>query len=181
MSDFKKVVYETAYRRLAEFFPDDKAKLLALCLVAQTQWETGNYTSNIFKNNNNVGGYKTYPGSTYQKFPVPSGANPAYGYYANIQDSTLEIADWIKRRKADFETVKAVADYAMALKKNKYYEDTVANYSNGLAFYYSALITDGFASVENLVSGKFSKDDIKPLGILAASIALGILLIRKVF
>lgn len=181
MSEIKSVVYNTALKRLSESFPEDISKQLALCLVAQTQWETANYTSNVFKKNNNVGGYKTYPGSPYQKFPVPVGANAAYGYYSSYQDSVLEIADWIKRRKPDFENVKSVSDYALALKKNQYYQDTVTNYTKGLGFYYSSLVTDGFVSVENILTGKFTTDDIKPLAFLAAVIVSITFLFRRFF
>lgn len=110
-------------------------------LVAQAKHETANFTSNAFKKNNNLYGYKRYKGSKYQiGNGITSSEGDAYASYASIEDSVKEVCDWILRRQKEGkfpEDLRFVdADqYAGYLKDAGYYGDSVANYTRGLKHY----------------------------------------------
>ena len=115
-------------------------KAMQNLIVAQAKHETGNFTSNAFKRNNNLFGYK-YVGSRYQLSPgITSSEGNAYGFYATIEDSVRELCDWIGRRQksgvfpSDLSTMTA-SRYAQLLKSAGYYGDTVTVYTAGLLYY----------------------------------------------
>jgi hypothetical protein len=126
--DYTKVIYEAALKKLTALgFPN--AAALASYMVAQSQHETANYTSNLFKKNNNAFGYKRYAGSTYQLGTgqkSPEGDN--YAAYANVSDSALEVAAWLGRRKTQFLNVSSVDQYVSEIKKDGYFGDSLSNY-----------------------------------------------------
>jgi hypothetical protein len=127
-------IYAAAIERLRIRTDDIKLlNLLASCMVAQSKYETGNYTSNVYLKNNNAFGYKYYKGSIYQSGVVESGA---YGFYSSYIDSAREVADWIGRRWNDFKAVTDVNSYAAALKKNDYFEQQVLVYALGMSHYF---------------------------------------------
>lgn len=113
---------------------------LALLVVAQAKHETGNFSSDIFKNQNNAFGYGYVPGSVYQ-LAQPGTVSPGQGQtakYRSVEDSTREIIDWIYRRvkenifPVNLATVITPLLYAELLKKASYYTDTVSHYADGL-------------------------------------------------
>ena len=115
---------------------------LAKLLVAQAKYETANYTSNTFKQNNNLFGYK-YVG---QKLATKGTAAPKsegdfYAKYKTIEDSVRELTAYIKRRVAegvfptDLTTVTSPAQYAALLGKKGYFGVSVTQYAKGLARY----------------------------------------------
>lgn len=115
---------------------------LASLLIAQAKHETGNFTSNFFKKYNNGFGYSYFPGSIYQSGggTIADNGQPIAAY-ANIEDSTKEIIDWIYRRKKegnfpDLTTITTPEKYAALLKQNNYFGDTLTNYLNGLKKFY---------------------------------------------
>lgn len=133
--DYKQVIYQAAYPKLTALgFPN--ASALASYMVAQSQHETGNYTSDVFKRNNNAFGYKYYPGSSYQ---LGSGKGSpegdSYANYASVSDSALEVAAWIGRRKTQFINVKSVDEYVSVLKKDGYFGDSLSNYLSDVKKY----------------------------------------------
>ncbi len=107
-------------------------------LVAQAKHETGNFTSNAYKLNKNLYGYKYIPGASYQMYKgITSSEGNAYAAYASIEDSVREVCAWIKRRQSEGKFPKdlSVIDaptYAQLLKNSGYYGDTVAVYTKGL-------------------------------------------------
>lgn len=114
---------------------------LANLIVAQSKLETGNYSSNIFLQDNNAFGY-SYVAGAYWQLPTPgitadNGAPAAR--YASVQDSTHEITDWIKRRQSDgifpsdLTTIITPAQYASLLNDGGYYGASVSDYTSGLA------------------------------------------------
>jgi hypothetical protein len=128
--------------------PDTLAKIVA----AQSQHETGNYTSSVYLNSNNGFGYG-FDNSEYQ-----TGNYKQYATYANIEDSTSEIVDYIYRRVADgsfpkdLSTITTAEQYATLLKNAKpgsYYGDSLSNYAKGIANFLS---TDVFLPVENFAA-----------------------------
>jgi uncharacterized FlgJ-related protein len=114
---------------------------LANLVVAQSEHESGNYASDVFLNTGgNAFGYK-YSGSKYQH-----GDYNGYAKYLSIDDSTAEVVDYIYRRvadgsfPADLTTITTPDQYATLLQNAKpgpYYGDTEANYSAGLASWFT--------------------------------------------
>lgn len=107
-------------------------------IVAQAKHETGNFTSNAYRNNNNLFGYK-YVKNGYLQIAagITSSEGNAYAAYASIEDSVRVVCFWIRKRQsegkfpADLSGLTA-ASYAQYLKSAGYYGDTVANYTKGL-------------------------------------------------
>lgn len=127
---YDQLIYDIARR---SGFPDNFARLV----VAQCKHESANYTSNVFKLNNNLNGYK-FVGQKIAKKGTLSPEGDYYAKYAKVEDSVLELVNWIKRRQlekkfpADLSTINSPAKYAELLKAAKYYGDPVEVYSKGL-------------------------------------------------
>lgn len=116
---------------------------LALLIVAQTKHETANYTSNVYKKNNNVGGYKYVKGNMYQIAPsIVSPEGNSYAKYASIEDSSKDLAAWYNKRMATFKEIKAgdLQAYANALKTLGYYTNPISEYLTGLKRFYTNTI-----------------------------------------
>jgi uncharacterized FlgJ-related protein len=122
---------------MAEGMPARLADLIA----AQSQHETGNYTSGVFQLNNNCFGYK-YVG---QKIATKGGASPegdSYARYKSIEDSVTEITGWIKRRQAegkfpeDLALIQTPEQYATLLKRSGYFGAPMNEYIKGLTRWY---------------------------------------------
>jgi hypothetical protein len=131
---FEERIYEAAKKIVPEN--------IALLMVAQAKHETGNFTSSVFKTNNNCFGYKYFKGSKYQlqKGKLSPEGN-SYAAYANIEDSTTEVAKWILRHVPDNKNIFKPEDYAIALKDAGYFGDTVENYAHGLKEFFQSTIT----------------------------------------
>lgn len=134
-------IYDAAIPRLVRNFTQLQSELLARLMVAQAAHETGNFTSNVFRNNLNAYGYKRFTRSPYQKkvdgFKSPEGNN--YAAYNDVADSAREVADWLGRRKADFNKVTNGTQYAEALKKNGFFTDGLGNYTAALNKHYNTI------------------------------------------
>jgi len=109
--------------------------LLARCFVAQAAHETADFTSTIFKTNNNICGMK-YAGQQFA-----TGEKNGYANYLNIQQSAQDLAQWYnKRRNKLFSlplTINSIDDYVSFLKNGNYFEDTISNYLRGCKFFYN--------------------------------------------
>ena len=112
-------------------------------IAAQARFESADYTSNVFKNNTNLFGYKYVgqPGATKGTLAPKGEWNSPnipqyYAKYNSVEDSTNEIINWLLRRQQEGKFL--IADlntpgkYAAALKAGNYYGTSAANYSNGL-------------------------------------------------
>lgn len=117
---------------------DGMPEKLALLIAAQAAHETGNFTSEVFIENNNCFGYKRVEGAIWQEDAgrmSPEGN--AYAKYATINNSVHELTAWIRRRinEGRFPAIDQITSgfqYAQALKSCGYYGDTVENYARGL-------------------------------------------------
>lgn len=149
-TDTETLIYKAAIERLLRKFTEAQSKLLAGFMVAQSKHETANYTSPVFKHNNNAFGYKYYKGSLYQiGRGTGSPEGNAYAKYKNVQDSAREVADWIGRGQTAFASVNTITDFATALKKGRpgyeYYhtekgytvQASINNYIKGMTHFYS--------------------------------------------
>lgn len=112
---------------------------LAKLLAAQAFHETNAFTSNLFEKNLNAFGYK-YVGSKFQEgrgISAPKSEGGSYGKYSSLENSVLEITNWIRRRITEnrfpglfFITTPEI--YARGLKDCGYYGDSYENYLRGL-------------------------------------------------
>jgi uncharacterized FlgJ-related protein len=120
---------------LSKGFTPTAAKLVA----AQARHETGNYTSNIFKLNNNLFGMKfvKQPLAT-QGSASPRSEGDFYARYKSVGDSVKDLIDrnyTITRGGVTPEQLKNATDsldFATKLKARGYYGDTISIYANGL-------------------------------------------------
>lgn len=134
-------------------FSDSVAKNL----VAQARYESNDYKSNVFKNNNNLFGYKYVGQQLATKgtlAPQSEWSNPTtpqyYAKYASIADSATEVIKWLYRREnegkfkvSDLTTAQAYAD---ALKKGGYYGQTSYEYAIGLLAKYKNIVITAASS-----------------------------------
>lgn len=117
-------------------------KRLSQLIAAQAMHETANFTSNVFKQNNNGFGYKYVKGAKYQVGAgrISTEKDP-YANYLTLEDSVYEICDWIKRRQAEGKfpanlfTIKDGETYATLLKNCGYYGGPLSGYIAGLNKY----------------------------------------------
>lgn len=117
---------------------DGMPSQLAYLIAAQAVHETGNFTSKLFKENNNAFGYKYVKGAMWQEGPGRmSPEKNVYARYASVTNSVHEVTAWIRRRLKEglFPPLKEITtpnQYASALKKSGYYGDTIKNYVAGI-------------------------------------------------
>lgn len=131
------LIYATA-------FSDVMPAYMCSLIVAQSKHETGNYTSNAFKKNNNCFGYKYVKGAKFQIAPgITSSEGNPYAKYATIENSVHELCAWIGRRQKEKKFPKDLTEintpelYAGILKACGYYGDPLKNYISGLTHYLS--------------------------------------------
>ncbi|MFT3945939.1 MAG: glucosaminidase domain-containing protein [Agriterribacter sp.] len=141
MNVYETTVYNTAVN-------NEVPSVVALLIVAQAKHESSNFSSNVFKLNNNAFGYK-YVGQSnaVRGSAAPSSEGDYYARYDTLADSVIEVVDWWKRRIRqglinDWSDIATVDNYSSALKKAGYYGDSVANYTAALKKWFSTL-SDG--------------------------------------
>jgi uncharacterized FlgJ-related protein len=124
-------------KAMSEGFEPAAAKIIA----AQARHETGNYTSRVLQENNNLFGYKWVGQSgAFQGTPAPAseGGPKYYAKYLSLVDSVAEITAWLKRRQQEGrltrDELNTPAGYAAAIKRPPfaYYQDSQSNYTRAL-------------------------------------------------
>jgi hypothetical protein len=127
---YDQLIYDMARK---SGFPDN----FAMLLIAQCKHESANYSSKVFKENNNLNGYK-FVGQKIAKKGSLSPEGDYYAKYSKVEDSIKELINWIKRRQlekkfpADLSTINSPSKYAELLKASKYYGADTKIYTNGL-------------------------------------------------
>lgn len=139
--------YQEIYNVVIKRGYDDN---LAKIIVGQSYNETGNWTSNAFKNHNNAFGYTYVKGGKWQtgKQGLIADNNKPVADYKSVSDSTNELVDWLERRekngKFKVRDLNTPEKYAQALKDNAYYGASYTKYLNamksGIARYSSKLM-----------------------------------------
>lgn len=136
-SDYSLRIFNQA-RKGSPTNPEGLPVALANLVTAQARHETGNFTSDLFRDDWNAFGYN-YTGNPNQLGPsLRSHGGAFYAKYATLENSVNEITDWIYRRvrdgkfPANLSTIQSPADYATLLKNAGYYEDNLTTYQNGL-------------------------------------------------
>jgi len=110
---------------------------LAKFAQAQAAHETNGFNSRLFTDNNNAFGMK------YAKQILSVGEKKGFANYNSVNDSVKDLIKWytINRNKI-FSlplVIVTLKDYVNFLKRNKYFEDTEANYLKGVEYYYRLL------------------------------------------
>ena len=142
--------------------------LVAKNLVAQARYESNDYKSNVFKQNNNLFGYK-YVGQANATAGTPaprsewtnSNVTQYYAKYKSVEDSANEVINWLYRRENEgkFKVSDLItADkYAAALKSGGYYGQTAYEYAQGLLAKYKNILISAATgvSVFSLIVGLY--------------------------
>lgn len=145
LGNVEDIVYEQARQGTAvnPGLPDN----LALYLVAMACHETGDFDSNIFRDDKNAFGYSYVAGSRYQEGPGRMADNGQYAaHYRTVNDSVRELVDWIYRRRAEgifpanLRAITSLAQYVSLLKRSSYFQDTEQNYLRGAQRCFESLV-----------------------------------------
>lgn len=116
-------------------FGGSKWLSLAPYIEAQARHETGNYTSRLANENNNLFGMK----KPLQRAFFGTGSDPAgYAIYSSPQDSIRDLLEWFRYNNFPG-SVSGSAQYVAELKKRKYFEDSQFNYLKGINSHLSAI------------------------------------------
>jgi len=102
--------------------------LQATWMVAQAKHETGNYTSAIFKENNNLFGMKL----AKVRDKTATGENRGHAVYETLEDSIEDLDLWFDYHKGLPSEIETVEQYSEWVRSKGYYEDTYDNYTKGL-------------------------------------------------
>lgn len=110
----------------------------AQLITAQAAHETGNFTSDIFKQNNNLFGMK------YAKQKFAAGEKNGHAYYNTLEDSAKDFKIYYSLNDYN-PTYKDIQTYIEALKEKKYFEAPGAEYLNGVKFFHNLYFGNGRA------------------------------------
>ena len=116
----KNIILHSEYGAYADF------------ILAQARHESADFTSKVYRDNNNPFGMKV-PSKREFLGSVGTKASDG-GYYAKYESDSVAFKDYLKwlravRFPADVETIE---DYARELRERKYYTDSLANYTRAL-------------------------------------------------
>lgn len=151
----------------SEGLPDANARIL----IGQSRHETASFSSNVFKQNNNIAGMKVpsirkspYILGAGTKAPSNEGTTP-YAKYASIEDSARDLVHWLRYNKADWHKINTPDSYATFLKSKNYYGPTASFYAHQIQVFYDQMKNWVFKnpgkSIVFLISG---------IGLIAAGI-----------
>lgn len=126
-SDYENVIYNT-------YIENGLTPQAALFLTAQTMHETADYSSNVFKQNNNVAGIKI---PRKRKSPFIEGVGTAapaneskdqkynkYAKYKDVKSGAMDLLEWMKYNKIDPNKFNTPEEYAEALRQKSYFGNT---------------------------------------------------------
>lgn len=101
---------------------------IAKYITAQAAHESANFSSPLYRNNNNCFGMK-FAG---QKLATEKNG---YANYKNIEDCITDYKNYFQRR--DFSTFDQISTFVESLKKVNYFEAPIAEYKAGVTYFYS--------------------------------------------
>lgn len=96
---------------------------LSYIIVAQAKHETGDFTSLIFVENNNLFGLK----QPKKRKTTCVGTNRGHGVYSSLEDCVIDYIYYMEARKMPFHEI-SVRKYVNLLKKKGYFEDDLEKY-----------------------------------------------------
>ena len=127
MSTYKDYVTYIMSLLLREGFTEDMAKLI----VAQAGFETGNFTSVIFKENNNLFGMKL----AKVRKTTAIGENRGHAVYRNLEECVKDY--WLYSRALGYlSNYSSIVNFVRALVQKKYFEAKPEDYQKGVEVYY---------------------------------------------
>lgn len=104
----------------------------AKLLIYQSAHETGNWKSYAYLEDNNLFGMKM---PVKRVTLATRSGNSGYAHYNSVNDSINDMIDWLSYNKFEMPANDSKADieqYAVSLKDDSYYTDTVANYASAM-------------------------------------------------
>lgn len=107
--------------------------VIAKYVTAQAAHESANFTSFIFKNNNNCFGMK-YAGQALAT------EKNGYANYKSIEDCIQDYKNYYLRRK--FVTFDTASTFVEALKRVNYFEAPIEEYKAGVTYFYKLYFND---------------------------------------
>lgn len=111
---------------------------LAKYVFAQAAFETGNFTSDIFKENNNLFGMKL----PTIRATLATGTNRNHATFKTVSDSITDFALYHKAR-AISTAFTSIAAYVDTLNKKNYFEAEKEAYQKGVEYYYNLYFNKG--------------------------------------
>lgn len=104
---------------------------LIMIIVAQAKFESGNFTSDIFWENNNPYGMKC----PKKRKTLCLGTNRGHGVFNSVKEATIDYLYYMEALNIPFEE-KDVRKYVYLLKRKNYFEADVRHYYKGVKYYY---------------------------------------------
>jgi len=101
-------------------------------LVAQAAHETANFTSDIFKENNNLFGMKL----PKVRQTTATGENRGHATFKDIESCIEDMRLYLKYM-GYLSTYSSIEKYIESLKEKRYFTDTIENYTKGMKYFYT--------------------------------------------
>jgi uncharacterized FlgJ-related protein len=118
---------ETILNTLKEYSVSDD---LAQIILAQAKFESGNFTSDIFWENNNPYGMKC----PKKRKTLCIGTNRNHGVFNSVKEATIDYVYYMEALNIPFDE-KNVKKYVYLLKQKRYFEAEVNHYYKGVKYY----------------------------------------------
>jgi len=114
--------------QIRRIFRRSKYSKMIPLIIAQAKHETANFTSNIFRTQNNAFSIK----HAFKRKDQPGfDEGKAHRSYKNVKDSARDLLDLFEWNNFNPNLTNAMS-YAMALKADHYYEATADSYAKGI-------------------------------------------------
>lgn len=123
--------YKIIRDSLPKEFTDDQAKIL----TAQSMHETGNFTSRLYREQNNMFGMR-HP---IVRDTLSIKENNGFATFADLSDSVKDLILYFKEfdiKPKDWQGLKAVSDYVRIIKSKGYFTDDYLAYFNAVRSHY---------------------------------------------
>ncbi|MEA2065630.1 MAG: glucosaminidase domain-containing protein [Thermotogota bacterium] len=127
MSTKNKIAYEIMSLLLIEGIKTGTAQII----TSQAALETGNFTSTVFKENNNLFGMR-YP---TERPTTATGEKRGYAFYESIGDCVQDFVLYYRNNHYP-ELWNTIDEYCKAFKEKGYYESPEGLYCNNVKYFY---------------------------------------------
>lgn len=112
-------------------FSENASKLI----VSVAMHETGNFTSNLYKSNNNYFGMK-HP---QRRQTTSKGERNGYAFYENYEASIEDFELWFNFHGTSVEEFEAPEELTNFMKEKGYFTDTLENYQTAVVKHFNSL------------------------------------------
>jgi hypothetical protein len=115
----------------------DEVDQLAQLYTAQAAFETGNFSSKVYKRNNNLFGMR----QAIKRYTTSVGDIDEDGYanYVTVQESVLDRLEWDRFNKMSY--AGSVEQFVQAIYNKGYFEAPLNDYTKGVQLYFSKLLS----------------------------------------